>query len=89
MAERRPPLSKEKREQLTKAFLELDTDGNGWLSREEVGAWLREAGHKLTDQQVEVGHTDNDGLLLLGRGVGGGGGWEVLRTGGDGFYLAC
>ena len=65
MAESRSRLSMEKREELTRIFLCLDTDGNGRLSREEVGAWLRGAGYSgLTDQQIEVGHADDDLLLF-------------------------
>ena len=62
-------LSQQKRAEYAKVFLELDSDGNGWLSREEVGSWLRGAGFKLADQQIEVGHADSDFLLLplLGR----------------------
>ena len=54
MAQKGAHLSRQKREEYMKLFNNLDKDGNGWLSREEVGDWLRGAGYKLSEQKVEV-----------------------------------
>nr|KAG5706135.1 hypothetical protein BaRGS_025757 [Batillaria attramentaria] len=59
-------LTLEQRKEYARVFVELDSDGNGWLSREEVGIWLRNSGYNLSDQEKEkikklIANLDKDG----------------------------
>ncbi|XP_076461795.1 neo-calmodulin-like [Babylonia areolata] len=62
-------LTSKERELYSKVFLEMDKDGNGWLSVDELTEGCQQLGFHLTDDEAEASFcaidANNDGKVTL------------------------